>query len=258
MLSTIAKAGAVLDLFTAERPEWGVTEVADALGTPKPNAHAVLSTLVDIGLMRRTADSRYRLGWRLLALSRVLVESADFRTLARRRMQSISSRSGATLHLAVLDGPRVLYVEKAAGARCGDLPTGIGLRMDAHCSAVGKVLLAAREPDEVRPLLERAGMRRRTPRTITSVSALCRELETVRARGYAIDDEEGVEGVCCIAAPVRNQRLTVQAAISVSIPPVELARAGDGYRRLVHGASAAVSRALADETDSSYPNPPGT
>lgn len=257
MLSTIAKAGAVLDLFTPERPEWGVSEVAAALGTPRANAHAVLSTLVEIGLMRRTAESRYRLGWRLLALNRVLDESADLRVLARRRMEHLTRRYGSTLHLAALDGPRVLYLEKTVGARSGAIaPTGVGLRMDAHCSAVGKVLLAAREPAEVRALLDRAGMARRTRRTITAAGALERELDLVRARGYAVDDEEGLDGVCCVAAPIRDSDQTVQAAISVSVPPDEFHRAGDAYRRLVGRAAAEISRGL--RGDSGYQNRPGT
>jgi IclR family KDG regulon transcriptional repressor len=256
VLTTITKAGAVLDLFTSERPEWGVSEVADALGTPRPNAHAVLATLVEIGLMRRTADSRYRLGWRLLALSRVLVESVDFRALARRRMARISESSGATLHLAVLDGPQVMYLEKTSGRHGSAIAaTGVGLRWDAHCSAVGKVLLADHEPAEAAALLDRAGMARRTARTITSLRDLGRELDVVRVRGYALDDQEGLDGVCCIAAPIRDRFRTVQAAISVSLPPADFARAGERYRRLVQGAAAEVSRGL---VDSGMPNASGS
>jgi IclR family KDG regulon transcriptional repressor len=246
MLSTINKAGAVLDLFTTQQPEWGVTEVAGALGTSKASAHAVLSTLVDIGLMRRTPDNRYRLGWRLLALSRVLVESVDFRAYARRRMQHLARRYGGTLHLAVLDGAQVLYLEKAEGPASGSIAaTGVGLRMDAHCSAVGKVLLAAGGIGNAHGALEQAGMARHTPRTITSSDELDRELVAVRSRGYARDEEEGLDGVCCFAAPIYDRHHVVQAAISVSVSPAAFRRAGNGYRRIVQTTASDVSRDLA-------------
>lgn len=249
MLGTINKAGAVLDLFTAQRPEWGVTEVAERLGTSKASAHALLSTLVDIGLMRRTSDNRYRLGWRLLALSRVLVDSIDFRASARRRMRHLAGRYGGTLHLAVLDDGQVLYLEKAQGPGTGTIvETAVGARMDPHCSAVGKVLLAAGGVDEAHELVERTGMARHTRRTITSPQELDRELLAVLSRGYAHDAEEGLEGVCCVAAPIYDRHRAVQAAISVSVSPEAFRRAGDGYRRMVLTTAADVSRELASLT----------
>jgi DNA-binding IclR family transcriptional regulator len=256
VLTTITKAGAVLDLFSAERPEWGVTETAAALGIPKASAHDVLSTLVEIGLVRRTRGNRYRLGWRVLALSRVLVESVDFRAYARSRMRNLAGRYGGTLHLAVLDGPSVVYLEKATGAD-GDTvgATGVGLRMDAHCSAVGKVLLAAMDARERRLLVDEAGMPRRTARTITDPAELDRALDETRARGYARDDEEGLAGVCCVAAPIYDDHHEVQAALSVSVAPDRFRRDGEGLRRIVQTAAADVSRALAGR--SSYPDTAG-
>jgi DNA-binding IclR family transcriptional regulator len=245
VLSTIAKAGAVLDLFTPERPEWGVTEVAAALGAPKASAHAVLSTLVEIGLMRRTRDNRYRLGWRLLALSRVLVESVDFRSCARARMVHLAERYRGTMHLAVLDGPAVLYIEKASWSG-GDAvgPTGVGVHMDAHCSAVGKLLLATLEPDARSALIDQAGLARHTARTTTDRAAFDLELDQIRSRGYARDDEEGLRGVCCVAAPVHDRHRVVQAALSFSVTADRFRRDGDGCRRLAQAAAADVSRAL--------------
>src|ERR1700751_4845932 len=117
MLGTVLNAGRVLDLFTSETPERGVTEVAEALGIPKSRAHALMSSLAHVGLLRRTAEGRYRLGWRVLALGRILTETTEFRAEARRAMEELSGRFGETVHLATLDDGVVVYVDKIEGTR---------------------------------------------------------------------------------------------------------------------------------------------
>src|ERR1700685_4045418 len=103
MLGTVGKASRVLDLFTTERPEWGVTETADALGIPRSSAHDLLATLADTGLLRPAECNRYRLGWKLLTLSSTMLDTSDVRTHARPVMRQLVKKLGATTHLAILD-----------------------------------------------------------------------------------------------------------------------------------------------------------
>jgi DNA-binding IclR family transcriptional regulator len=245
MLGTITKAGRVLELFTVDAPEWGVTEAAAALGMPKSGAHEVLATLAEIGLLQRTGQGRYRLGWRIVSLNRTLVETAAFRDGAHRRMQRLADRFDKTLHLAVLDGADVVYVDKLDAPR-GDRITesGVGLRMAPHCSAVGKVLLAWSGERRIQTVADLNGLDRRTPRTITSLHDLRADLRRVRERGFALDLQEAVPNLCCVAAPIRDAHGSVQAAMSISVPLRQFRQNPDRYRQIIESAAAEVSRDL--------------
>ena len=218
MLATVEKIGPALDLFTAETPEWGVTEVALALRAPKSSTHALLVSMADIGLLERTAGARYRLGWRLLSLSRTLVEGTAYRAPAARAMRNAVDRCGEAMHLAVLERGEVVYVDSVRGANASALPTGTGTRLPAHPTGVGKVLLAHRGEAEARRAVGGAGLRGFTPNTIVSHERLRAELERVRRVGVAFDREETIAGLCCVAAPIRDDGGTVVAAVSVSAP----------------------------------------
>lgn len=245
MLGTVTKAGKVLDLFTPEHPEWGVSEAAVTLGMPKSGVHSLLSTLVEIGLVQRTQQGRYRLGWRILALSRTLIESAAFQEEAQRRMQRTADRFGKTMHLAALDGGEIVYIAKAESRMSESIGvSGVGKKLAAHCSSVGKVLLAARGPDYVAAAAVDGGLPRRTPATITSLEKLQRHLVHVRERGYAYDLQEGMANLCCVGAPIRDRTGTVQAAMSISVPTHWFRQNPDLYRQLAQTTAADVSRTL--------------
>jgi len=188
MLKTVAKACEILDLFTPERPEWGVSEIARALNMPKSCVHGILKTLCKLGLVRQNPDNRYALGWRIFVLSQRLLHSTELNTEVVPIMKSLVNRFGETVHLAVLHGGRVVYVEKLEGTRAVRIAvSAVGAELPPHTSGVGKVLLAHRPLQEVRSIAERQGLRPFTRRTITDLRQLERELQQVRARGYAYD-----------------------------------------------------------------------
>lgn len=219
MLQTVQRAAQVLRLFTPEQPEWGVTEVAAALGLPKSGAHSLLSTLASEGLLQRTLGGRYRLGWSLFEHSQTLLETTDFLLIARRMMEQLVAGWGETTHLAVLVDGQVLYVEKLQGDRALEIVLSqVGKRLPAHCSGVGKVLLAHRPWEEVLAIVERQGLPAFTPNTITTIDRLQVELEEVRLQGFAYDQEEVMVGLCCVAAPIRDESGQVIAAMSLSVP----------------------------------------
>jgi DNA-binding IclR family transcriptional regulator len=243
MLSTIRKSGWVLELFDVQHPERGVSEVATSLRIPKSSAHELLSTMADVGLLRRTATGRYRLGWKILGLSHVLVSSTELLAEARPVMTELVRRYGENVHLAVLDGDLVTYVEKVQGTRAIQIAvTWVGSRLPAHCSAVGKVLLASRPWTEVEEILERQGMRPLTPRTTRTPARLRAELEEVTAVGFAYDLEEAVPDLCCVAAPIYDYTQQVIAAISLSVPAYRFHRSRDVYREAIVAAARAISR----------------
>jgi DNA-binding IclR family transcriptional regulator len=247
MLGTVAKAGRVLDLFSSSRPEWGVSDVARTLAMPKSSAHALLATLAETGLLQHTEEGRYRLGWRVLALSRTLLDSSDVRVHAQPAIRALAERFGATVHLATLEEGEMLYIDKVEAAAPVALPipvSGVGLPLAPHCSAVGKVLLAYQPWVVAERLLRAGGLPRYTARTICSIEALRVELSLVRHRGVACDDEEILEGLVCYAAPIRDAASSVIAAISVSLPAEEARRHAEHYQRLVVAAGTQVTRNL--------------
>lgn len=249
MLQTVTNAGRVLELFTVAAPERGVTEVAQALGIPKSRAHALMSTLSEVGLLHRTAESRYRLGWQVLALSRVLSESTESQSGARSVMRELAARFAETVHLAALHGGRVIYVDKLEGTRAVRISvSSVGAQLPAHCSGVGKTLLAHRPWAEVRHYIETHGMERFTPNTIDEPQRLRAALKEIRDKGWGMDLEEAAPEVCCVAAPIFDHLGVCVQAISLSVPAHRFRPNHEHYRPAVLDAAARISRRLGYRT----------
>jgi DNA-binding IclR family transcriptional regulator len=241
-VASVGRVGDVLDLFDGEPVEVGLSEAAARLKLSKSAAHALFSTLVDIGLLEKTEASRYRLGWRLLVLGRDLLSSLEFRGPVVRAMNRFAAECGDTMHLAVCDRGRVVYVHRAEGRNAAGLPTQVGVRLFAHGSAVGKVLLAELAPAELGEVAEREGMPALTARTTTAVEPLTGELERVRERGFALDRGETVAGISCVGVPIRGLGGEVVAAMSVCAPSE---RFEHGWSRYARAAEATARLAAA-------------
>jgi DNA-binding IclR family transcriptional regulator len=250
LLGTVGKASRVLDLFTSETPEWGVTEAALALQIPRSSAHDLLGTLACTGLLRRVEGNRYRPGVKLLCLSSAALDSFAVRGAARPVMECLARRLGATIHLAILDQAEVVYIDKVTPASGPQIKaSGVGRRLPAHATAVGKALLAHQPSATITHTLECVDLKQLTERTVCSVDALRFELRGALRAGVARDREGSVQGVCCHAAPI-NERGATTAAVSVSVPVAAEQRLADRYDEIVHGAAIRISRTLtADARD---------
>ncbi|WP_081314827.1 IclR family transcriptional regulator [Rhodococcus pyridinivorans] len=245
-LQTIQKIGPVLDLFTVERPEWGVSEVATAIDVPRSSAHALLSSLVETGLLQCRTRGRYRIGWRIVQLNQTMKGTVDVRSCAGPVLQELSHKYGETTHLAVMERYRVLYVDKVLGNHVINVVGArVGAHLEAHCSAVGKVLLAQCDPSEIERNITNKPLRRLTPATITSPAALAQELRSVVRCGYAFDAGEAVSEVHCVAAPVRDEMGVVVAAVSMSVPSNRFVPAQIELKNAVVAAAGEISRSVA-------------
>lgn len=220
MVQTVQKVTRILELFSVEDPEWGVSKVGRALEIPKSTAFELMNSLADQGLLRRAGRGRYRLGWRLFEFGQALLDAAQYRTEAHEIMHDLAEAWGVAVHLAVLDGFQAQYIEKLQPTRTVTMLASprIGARVPAHCSGAGKVLLAHRGWDEISTLLQLHGMPALTPSTVTIPEELAGELEVIRARGYGYEDEEAAAGLCCVAAPIRDVQNGAIAAISLYVP----------------------------------------
>jgi IclR family transcriptional regulator, acetate operon repressor len=196
-----------------------LSEIAARTGLPFGTIHRMLRTLAARGYIRQGADRRYALGAALLRL-RTAAEPL-LGPCAGPYLSRLVDASGETANLAVMDGEAVVYVAQVPSPRRLRLFAEVGRRVLPHCTAVGKVLLAASPDAEAVRLLDRTGMPARTPRTRTSTDEMLTELALVRARGYALDLGEEELDVQCVAVPVRDAG-RVAAAVSVSGPAARM------------------------------------
>lgn len=198
----------------------GLEELTRAIGSPKPTVHRALGALRRAGLADQDAPGRYVLGDEFLRMAFAHHEARPEHVRIRTVLESLAARFGETAHYAVLDGAEVVYrakVDPPIGAV--RLTSTIGGRNPAHCTGVGKLLLAERlrTRDDVAAWAGTAGLLRRTPRTRCTVEGLHRDLQQIRDRGYATDDQENETGVNCVAVPVYlTSPATPSGAVSVS------------------------------------------
>ncbi|MGF1470430.1 MAG: IclR family transcriptional regulator [Rubrobacteraceae bacterium] len=174
-------------------------------------------------------------------MSEVLMRTTDFRPEAQRAMEYLVNRFGDLMHLGALQEAKVVCVDKVGGVRAPRVPsTGRGLTLPAHGSAIGKALLAHCPREEV-TLYFREHIPALTPNTITSLDVLHEDLTVVRERGFALDLEEMMLGLCCVAAPIRDRTGEVVAAMSFSVPAYRFEQGRDRYVAAIVQASHSVS-----------------
>jgi DNA-binding IclR family transcriptional regulator len=202
----------------AHRPE-GLTnsEISRKLVIPKSSASYILRTLERRGYLRRDAETgRYKLGLKILSLGGDAQANLDIADVALPFLRSLVERVRLTAHLAVLDQGEAVYIEKVEAPGFFKVNTWVGRRMYVHSTSVGKALLAWLPKQEIEAIVRQHGMKKRTPKTIITLSRLLADLELVREQGYAVDDEENSLGARCLGAPILDAVGNVTAALGVS------------------------------------------
>jgi DNA-binding IclR family transcriptional regulator len=223
-LSSVANAIRLIKAFSDEQYEIGISDLGKQLQLPKSTVHRLASTLIDAGMLEQNAETgKYRLGLVLFELGSLVRRKMDFSSEAKPYLMSLREKTGETVHLAILDHTSIIYVNSLESKHAIRMTMDVGVRKPAHCTAVGKVLLAFQPPEVIEKIIA-AGLPERTPHTIVDADALRQELATIRSRGYAFDDEESELGLRCIAAPVRDYYGNVIAATSVAGPAQRLTK----------------------------------
>jgi len=217
-LSSVANAIRLTKAFSEHEYEMGISALAGRLGLAKSTVHRLATTLVEYDILEQNRESgKYRLGLALFELGTLVRRKMDAVSESRQQMSALLEMTGETVQLAVLDHQSVLYIRILESRQQVRMSSTVGSRAPAHCTSVGKALLAFQSPEQVKQIIEN-GLRRFTANTITDPARLQEELESIRAKGYAIDDEESEMGLRCVAAPIRDHTGLVAAAISVSAP----------------------------------------
>lgn len=217
-LSSVANSIRLTKAFSENEYEMGISALAARLGLAKSTVHRLATTLVEYDILEQNRETgKYRLGLALFELGTLVRRKMDVMTEAQAQIHALADLSGETVQLAILDHLSVLYIRIRESRQAVRMSTGLGSRAPAHCTSVGKVLLAYQTPETIQQVIDN-GLRRHTPNTITEPAKLVEELASVKQRGYAIDDEEIESGLRCVAAPIRDHSGRVIAAISVAAP----------------------------------------
>src|SRR5579863_2026233 len=213
----VERALSMLEAVALEPEGLSNAEISRRLEIPKSSASYILRTLETQGYLNRDATSgKYRVGLKILSLSRGALSGLDVREVALPIMRHLVEKTSLTCHLAILDGPEAVYIEKVEPPGFIRMDTWVGRRMRVHATSVGKALVAHIPQDRLEKIVAERSMEKRTPKTITTVARLLKELEKVRVQGYAVDDEENNLGARCVGAPVFNDRGTIEAGLGLS------------------------------------------
>lgn len=244
--TAIDRALSILEALGGNPDGFTNAQLSRKFRIPKSSASYLLRALERRGYIRREASTgKYHLGLRVLSLSRAALAGLDIREVARPVLRLLVEQTGLTAHLAVLDHGQAVYVEKVDAPGFIKMDTWVGRRMDVHATSVGKSLVAHLPKAEISAILRVHGMRKRTPRTITTPVRLFQELEKVRAQGYAVDDEENNLDARCVGAPVLDNQGNVQAAVGLSGTTSQITRAAlPTVAAQVRAAAARISRRL--------------
>lgn len=240
-VQSVERVFELLELVTDAGGEVTLSELAASTELPLPTVHRLLRTLVSLGYARQLPNRRYALGPRLIRIGEAA--SRQFGALARPQLTGLVDALGESANMAVLDGDMVVYVAQAPSSHSMRMFTEVGRRVHLHDTGVGKAILAQLPDETVRAMVGRAGMPTPTEHSIGSIDELLVELDRIRERGFAIDDQEQEIGVRCFSMAVPDA--PTPTAVSVSGPVSRVDEAfGERAVPLLRRAVTAISAEL--------------
>jgi IclR family transcriptional regulator, KDG regulon repressor len=222
-VGSVQKALDILDAFVPQKPELSLTELTELLSINKSTLFNLLRTLEGHGyIVQSPQTKRYRLGLRFLDRAALVTDYADVSRVAPPFLDELRDKVEENVHLGVLEDGQVVYLYRAQGPHTLSVNSRLGMRVPAHATSMGKVILAYRSENEIKSVIAKYGLHACTPNTITELPVFEECLREVKMRGYATDAEEHHLGSECIAAPIFDLHHQVIAAVSVSIPSVRM------------------------------------
>jgi DNA-binding IclR family transcriptional regulator len=223
-VASLAKGLRVLELLATDG-EMSAARMAVRLDTSRAASHRFLTTLRDLGYVEKTEGGQFRLTFKVLELGMRKLDGFEIRHTARPFMQEMSTAFGETINLGHWDGTGIVHLDKINSTEILRLDVGVGALAPAYCTALGKSVLAFLPDGELEEYLRSVVMSAISPKTITTPERLRAEIEVIRQRGYAIDDEELSIGMRCVAAPVFDHTGRPSYALSVTGPSQRMTKA---------------------------------
>jgi len=247
-IQSLERAGAVLGTFDRNIPELSISELAERVSLARTTVHRIVTSLMHIGYLRyNPVSGRYKLGYGLLNLGARVLQQETVRQDARPFLLSLFESVHETIFLAIRDGQSVVYIDRLQPEQMLQIGAPLGGRSPLHCSATGKAILMATDPQERLYLLRNYEFSRLTRNTAASVEKLVSDLEQGQRRGFSLDLEESEIGICGVGAPILGADRRVLAAFSVAAPIVRVGKSRLlEIGKLVRDTSIAISDAHYD------------
>lgn len=221
-ISSLRNALKLLNLFTHDEPELTLSEIAVKLNVGISTAHRLTSTLMENGLLKKDPLTKnFRLGSSILAMGNTILSQYELCQVSRDSLEQLVQTSGEAVHLSVLKGIHVVYLQKMDCKHHVYLQSHIGKQNPIYCTSSGQVILAYQSNDFIENVID-YGLVEYTPNTITSPERLKAVLADIRSQGFAYSREELHEGVSSIAAPIKNQWGDVIASVSIAGPSTRI------------------------------------
>ncbi|MBI9047107.1 MAG: IclR family transcriptional regulator [Anaerolineaceae bacterium] len=227
-INSIQRACQILKCFSLSRPELSLVEISNLTQIPKPTVFRILSTLEESRFIQRTTDpNKYQIGILGFELGSVYLGHLSVERIAHPIMDELAVDYGMSTNLGMLDDGKVVYLATSDPRDVMRYNPIIGYRHFIHCSALGKMLVADQTSDNISAMLEKHGMPALSEFSITEKEVFLNQVETVRLKQHAIDDQESAVGMFCLAVPIRNHEGNVRFAMSISGPKLRFS--GDQF-----------------------------
>ena len=221
-IHSVENAFSLLEVLAGNGLELGIAELCRKTALPKGTVHRLLGTLKNLGYIEQNLQNRkYQLTVKIFKLGTAITDRVGLVQIIP-HMKELSQRFNETVNLAIMDRDEIIYLYSVGSDNTLKLDLRIGSNQPAYCAAVGKVLLAYLNEQELDSYLQRVKLKPYTPYTITSKEYLKKDLKLIRERGYSFVNEEYMVGVACVAVPLKDHQNKVCAALSFSIPTVRM------------------------------------
>ena len=218
-VQSLGRAFAILEEVARHREGIGLADLSKLVGLHNSTTFHLAKTMVSLGYIRQEKDSkRYRIGRPLFALAASALDEIEMVNVAKPVLEDLSRDTGESSHFSVRMGDAVVVIARTGGPGAFQLADRVGVVRPAHCTALGKVMLASLTDDQLNRFLQRVELKPSTEKSITEISALLREIAEVRRTGVAYDDGEFNIEVRCIAVPVKDFTGQIIGALGISGP----------------------------------------
>lgn len=247
MIRCVSNAMDILEAFTGDDAELGVTELGKRLSLHKNNVFRLLATLELRGYIEQNRISEnYRLGLKPLELGKAFQRHCGLTSQSKEILKGLVAACNETASIGILRGGKVIYIDVEETTKSVRVVSRLGAVLPAYCTSIGKVLLSFKSDEELASFFQDISLKPYTGKTVTDKEALLRQFDQIRRQGYALDDEEFEESVKCIAVPIRDYTRNVVAGLSISGPAHRLteSRIRDELVSLIMNAGQELSRRL--------------
>jgi len=242
---TLGKALEVLDVIALSPTPMRFTDILNELDQPRGTLHRQISNLVEENLVEINANGSYTPGVRLLKLAARAWSQNSFRTIAEPHVRALHETTGETVHLGILNGLEVIYVDKLESKQAVRMHSQVGNASPLYCTGIGKAILALLDDETCRSTIARFNFQRHTQHTLYTPALLLEDIVRIRESGTAQDREEHEPGIRCVAAGIGCSELGTIAGISVTAPAFRIKEETiSSWEKLVKQSASAIEREM--------------